>query len=91
MFLLLLVTAFLALLISPLADTLARRGLSRGLTTGLALIFGVPYGVQIGVVAGLLEFIPYLGGLVGMVLTVTAAGAPPARRAEARVARDRQW
>lgn len=37
------------------------------------LIFGVPYGVQIGVVAGLLEFIPYLGGLVGMVLSVAAA------------------
>lgn len=37
------------------------------------LLFGVPYGVQIGVVAGLLEFIPYLGGLVGMVLSVTAA------------------
>jgi predicted PurR-regulated permease PerM len=37
------------------------------------LIFGVPYGVQIGVVAGLLEFIPYMGGLVGMVLSVTAA------------------
>lgn len=37
------------------------------------LIFGVPYGIQIGVVAGLLEFIPYLGGLVGMILSVTAA------------------
>lgn len=37
------------------------------------LLFGVPYGVQIGVVAGLLEFIPYLGGLVGMVLSVAAA------------------
>lgn len=37
------------------------------------LIFGVPYGLQIGVVAGLLEFIPFLGGLVGMVLSVTAA------------------
>ncbi|NTU84252.1 MAG: AI-2E family transporter [Chloroflexales bacterium] len=37
------------------------------------LLFGVPFGVQIGVVAGLLEFIPYLGGLVGMVLSVTAA------------------
>jgi predicted PurR-regulated permease PerM len=37
------------------------------------LLFGVPYGLQIGVVAGLLEFIPYLGGLVGMVLSVAAA------------------
>lgn len=41
--------------------------------SAINLIFGVPFGVQIGVVAGLLEFIPYLSGLVGMVLSVTAA------------------
>jgi predicted PurR-regulated permease PerM len=37
------------------------------------LILGVPYGVQIGIVSGLLEFIPYLGGIVGMVLGALAA------------------
>ncbi|PDV99716.1 AI-2E family transporter [Candidatus Chloroploca asiatica] len=37
------------------------------------LILGVPYGVQIAVVSGLLEFIPYLGGIVGMVLGALAA------------------
>jgi phosphoribosylaminoimidazole-succinocarboxamide synthase len=36
-------------------------------------VLGVPYAVQIGVVSGLLEFIPYLGGLVGMVLSVLSA------------------
>lgn len=36
-FLLLLITVFLALLIAPLADAMERRGVSRGLTTGAAL------------------------------------------------------
>ncbi|NTU85586.1 MAG: AI-2E family transporter, partial [Chloroflexales bacterium] len=36
-------------------------------------VLGVPYALQIGVVSGLLEFIPYLGGLVGMVLSIVAA------------------
>lgn len=36
-------------------------------------VLGVPFAVQIGLVSGLLEFIPYLGGLVGMVLSVLAA------------------
>lgn len=36
-------------------------------------VFGAPYALQIGVVSGLLEFIPYLGGIVGMVLSVLAA------------------
>jgi predicted PurR-regulated permease PerM len=37
------------------------------------LILGIPYAVTIGVVSGLLEFIPYLGGLVGLILTLLAA------------------
>lgn len=36
-------------------------------------VVGAPFAVQIGVVSGLLEFIPYLGGLVGMVLSIVAA------------------
>lgn len=61
-------------------------GLSRWLVAQLAIcayyvvaytltlsVFGVPFAVQIGLVSGLLEFIPYLGGLVGMVLSVLAA------------------
>lgn len=44
--------------------------LSYGVTN---LLLGVPYGVPIAVVAGLLEFIPYLGGIVGLVLSVAAA------------------
>lgn len=37
------------------------------------LVLGVPFALQIGVVSGLLEFIPYLGGIVGMVLSVASA------------------
>lgn len=37
------------------------------------LLLDVPFALQIGLVSGLLEFIPYLGGLVGMVLSVLAA------------------
>lgn len=61
-------------------------GLSRWLVAQLAIcgyyvvaytltltVLGVPFGVQIGLVSGLLEFIPYLGGLVGMVLSILAA------------------
>lgn len=44
--------------------------LSYGVTN---LLLGVPYGVPIAIVAGLLEFIPYLGGIVGLVLSVAAA------------------
>ena len=36
-------------------------------------VLGVPYAWTIGTIAGLLEFIPYLGGLVGMLLSVLAA------------------
>jgi predicted PurR-regulated permease PerM len=34
---------------------------------------GIPYAVTIGVVSGLLEFIPYLGGIVGLIMTLLAA------------------
>jgi predicted PurR-regulated permease PerM len=44
--------------------------LSYGITN---LLLGVPYGIPIAVIAGLLEFIPYLGGIVGLVLSVAAA------------------
>jgi predicted PurR-regulated permease PerM len=37
------------------------------------MLLEVPYGLQIGTVAGMLEFIPYLGGLVGVVLSALAA------------------
>jgi len=33
----------------------------------------VPFAVQIGLVSGLLEFIPYLGGIVGLVLSLLSA------------------
>ncbi len=36
-------------------------------------ILGVPFGIPIALLAGLLEFIPYLGGIVGLVLSVLAA------------------
>lgn len=36
-------------------------------------LLGVPYGLQIGIVSGLLEFIPYLGGIVGMALSALSA------------------
>jgi predicted PurR-regulated permease PerM len=34
---------------------------------------GIPYAVTIGIVSGLLEFIPYLGGIVGLIMTLMAA------------------
>ncbi|HET9222429.1 MAG TPA: AI-2E family transporter [Roseiflexaceae bacterium] len=37
------------------------------------ILLGVPYAWTIGTIAGLLEFIPYLGGIVGMILSVLAA------------------
>ncbi len=37
------------------------------------VLLGVPYAWTIGTIAGLLEFIPYLGGVVGMILSVLAA------------------
>ena len=37
------------------------------------LVLGIPYAVTIGVVSGLLEFIPYLGGIVGLIMTLAAA------------------
>jgi predicted PurR-regulated permease PerM len=37
------------------------------------LIVGIPFAVQIGLVSGLFEFIPYLGGIVGLVLSVLSA------------------
>lgn len=36
-------------------------------------LLGVPYAVPISIIAGLLEFIPYLGGIIGLVLAVLAA------------------
>ncbi len=36
-------------------------------------LIGVPYALPISIIAGLLEFIPYLGGVVGLVLSVMAA------------------
>ena len=36
-------------------------------------ILGIPYAIAIALVAGLLSFIPYLGGFVGMALTLLAA------------------
>lgn len=37
------------------------------------LVLRVPFAIQIGVTSGLLEFIPYLGGIVGLVLSALAA------------------
>lgn len=61
-------------------------GLSRWLVAQLAicayyvvtysltgLVLGIPFAVQIGLISGLLEFIPYLGGIVGLVLSVLSA------------------
>jgi predicted PurR-regulated permease PerM len=36
-------------------------------------LIGVPYALPISIIAGLLEFIPYLGGIVGLALSVLAA------------------
>jgi predicted PurR-regulated permease PerM len=40
-------------------------------TIGLAL--GIPYAIPIAILSGLLEFIPYLGGIVGLTLSIIAA------------------
>jgi predicted PurR-regulated permease PerM len=61
-------------------------GLARWFTAQLAIscyyivcyavvntLIGVPYALPISIIAGLLEFIPYLGGVVGLVLSVMAA------------------
>ncbi|NJL03710.1 MAG: AI-2E family transporter [Chloroflexaceae bacterium] len=37
------------------------------------LILGIPFALTIAVIGGVLEFIPYLGGIVGMALSVLAA------------------
>jgi predicted PurR-regulated permease PerM len=37
------------------------------------MVLGVPFAIPIAVIAGLLEFIPYLGGVIGLVLSVLAA------------------
>lgn len=37
------------------------------------LVVGIPFAIPIAVISGLLEFIPYLGGLVGLGLAVLAA------------------
>lgn len=39
----------------------------------IGLLAGIPFAIQIGVISGLLEFIPYLGGLVGMGLSLLSA------------------
>lgn len=36
-------------------------------------ILGVPFGIPIAIIAGLVEFVPYLGGIVGLLLSVLAA------------------
>jgi predicted PurR-regulated permease PerM len=36
-------------------------------------LIGVPYALPISIIAGLLEFIPYLGGVVGLALSILAA------------------
>jgi predicted PurR-regulated permease PerM len=61
-------------------------GLARWFTAQLAIscyyivcyavvntLIGVPFALPISIIAGLLEFIPYLGGVVGLVLSVMAA------------------
>ena len=71
--------------IGELTDA-ASRGLSRWFIAQLVicayyvvaytltlLVLGVPFAVQIGLVSGLLEFIPYLGGIVGLVLSLLSA------------------
>ncbi len=70
-------------------ETLVRRsswGLSRWLVAQLCIsaywviaystmltLLGIPYAVTIGVISGILEFIPYLGGLIGSILMVLSA------------------
>ncbi len=36
-------------------------------------ILGIPFGIPIAIIAGLVEFVPYLGGIVGLLLSVMAA------------------
>lgn len=70
-------------------ETLVRRsswGLSRWLVAQLCIsaywviaystmltLLGIPYAITIGVISGILEFIPYLGGLIGSILMVLSA------------------
>jgi predicted PurR-regulated permease PerM len=73
--------AWLTALIPRVSSGLARWFLAQTLiciyyVIGYSLtnvVFGVPYAWTIGTIAGLLEFIPYLGGIVGMVLSVLVA------------------
>jgi len=68
-------------LIPRVSDGLARWFLAQALISLYYVIsysltnavLGIPYAWAIGTIAGLLEFIPYLGGLVGMVLSVLVA------------------
>ncbi|NJM07633.1 AI-2E family transporter [Candidatus Gracilibacteria bacterium] len=39
----------------------------------IGLILGIPYAIPIAILSGLLEFIPYLGGIVGLTLSIIAA------------------
>ena len=48
--------------------------------TGLALL-GMPFALVVGVLAGVLEFVPFVGALVGGVVAVTLAFAEGAREA----------
>lgn len=70
-------------------ETLVRRsswGLSRWLGAQLCIsaywviaystmltLLDIPYAITIGVISGILEFIPYLGGLIGSILMVLSA------------------
>jgi predicted PurR-regulated permease PerM len=36
-------------------------------------LIGVPFAMPISIIAGLLEFIPYLGGIIGLALSIMAA------------------
>ncbi len=36
-------------------------------------ILGIPFGIPIAIIAGLVEFVPYLGGIIGLVLSALAA------------------
>jgi predicted PurR-regulated permease PerM len=39
----------------------------------IGLVLGIPYAIPIAILSGLLEFIPYLGGIVGLTLSIIAA------------------
>jgi len=73
--------SWLPTLITRVSDGLSRWFVAQALISLYYIItysmtnalLGVPYARTIGTIAGLLEFIPYLGGLVGMLLSVLAA------------------